>query len=564
MLTLLGEDHDPLNSWLSDQFINMAHKNTIHLYIIFCIILLCPVQGQSKVLRENVEEFITSERLAGNIPDIKRKFGNKLRGTNFSELNLNGVDLSGTELSSTNFKKTTLVGANLSTAHIYRADFEQANMQNVNFTDTNLDHCSFKNTDLRGAIKFGSNNKKWRQGVNAQEANLESTDLTGADLDKFDLTNANLSFAILTNASLANTKLYGANFYRAKLENTIFINALISNNERMLLSNKGALATKNDMEEAVENGVDFTGKNFESVNFSGFNLNGINLNNARLHSANLSGTQLQNAQLNKSFLAYSQIDNINLSNAQLKQCKFWRAEFNNVDLSNADFTGADLFGSTFINSNLEGTKFNGADLHETKFIGCNLQNTDFEGANIKYALFTKNNGISIKKENKLKRQAGRWRFEVLKSVNVFFENFYFYLYALFIVSTIILATFSRKKQAHKNNLWRVTTACNSFCLIPFTCIAFLLISGTGTVVQFNAGSSLHMNFWSLWVGVFMPLYYASIAILVALLISMSVLVINLLTKKIKSDKLLFVCYLVSSICLSFLSFYTLVKFMPTA
>jgi len=244
--------------------------NKVLTYCIILLFFLVPNNGQSEVLRQNLVDYIKSERSAGRTPDIKGKFGNEFWGTDFSKLDLRGVDLSEAELGSAIFKNATMVGANLSGAHIYLADFEQTNLQQANFTNTKLDRCSFKNADLRGIVKFGCKNS--HLGVNAQGVNLEGVDLTRADLANIDLSGANLSLTTLTNASLANTKLHGANFHKAEVQNTIFINSKIGNEKRIQLSEKGAIATKGDMEIAVVNGVDFTGHNFESANFSGSSL----------------------------------------------------------------------------------------------------------------------------------------------------------------------------------------------------------------------------------------------------------------------------------------------------
>jgi len=298
--------------------------------------------------------------------------------------------------------------------------------------------------------------------------------------------------------------------------------------------------------------------------FSEFNLSGIILNNARLHTADLSGTILEGAKLNGAFLSYSNTDNINLRNAQLKNSKFWWANFKNIDLSYADFSGANLNGSEFIKTNLESAKFNGADLHEAKFIGCNLNGVEFKEANLKYALFEKNEGISAEEKSKLKRQTSRWRFEVIQIVSKFLEQYYFLLYIFFILSTVTLAIVSKKKLIHKSKVWSCTTVCNTLLAIPLICFVFLTVSGTGTVVQFNVGSSIHMHFWSLWVGVFMPMYIGSTIIFILSLISMIFLVVSLLKKHVTQYKKIFVSYMLSSTCLSFMSLYTLMKFMPTA
>ena len=109
----------------------------------------------------------------------------------FSERNLNAVDLSGSSLRDTRFIRAQLVDANFTganaprakfiTANLAGAHFDEANVTEVDFTKANLTGATFRNADLRRARLF--------------RANLTGADLSGAKVEGADLLNANLSGA---------------------------------------------------------------------------------------------------------------------------------------------------------------------------------------------------------------------------------------------------------------------------------------------------------------------------------------------------------------------------------
>ena len=383
------------------------------LFTLVIIILLCPFGSfASDGNGEAVREYVKAERAAGRIPNLKR-FSEEI-SSNLSHLDLSDVDLSDTLLVGGDFTECDLRRANLTNAHIAFADFVRADIRNADFSGVNLDRCSFEYADLRGVKGFGSDSSGLREGVKARGANLSGVDLRGAILRLVDLQGADLSKADMTDAILDEVNLHGANITDVICKDTLAINAEMSEDQRDYLSQRGAIAKGQDLENRVANGVNFSGKDWMNIDVSNLNLKGALLNNVRFSYANLSGTQLQEAQLDGAKFAFTIFEGIDLSGSKLRNCELgWYQKFSKAKLCKADFTGSTSFFCKFIDSDLSEANFSQVDLNHAEFIRCNLSGTNFDGANVKYALFENNSGITDEKLAKLISMAKRWHLDFL-------------------------------------------------------------------------------------------------------------------------------------------------------
>ncbi|RCJ22633.1 hypothetical protein A6S26_21085 [Nostoc sp. ATCC 43529] len=114
----------------------------------------------------------------------------------------------------------SLAGLNLSGASLLQVTLTQ-----INFEQTNL-----SNAELIGANLAG--------------ANLQQANLTSANLQQANLAGANLQQANLTSANLQQANLMGVNLNFANLTNACLFDAIISESDKKLAADNGALFTK--------------------------------------------------------------------------------------------------------------------------------------------------------------------------------------------------------------------------------------------------------------------------------------------------------------------------------
>lgn len=130
-----------------------------------------------------------------------------LMGTDLRSANLTGADLRGIKLTGTDLRGKDLHDVDLRYAKLRGAKMSDANLSGAKLSDANL------------------------SGADLTRANLSGQDLSGQNLSDADLTGANLSGANLRYADLTGTKLTGANLS----------GALISEEQRALARQQGAV-----------------------------------------------------------------------------------------------------------------------------------------------------------------------------------------------------------------------------------------------------------------------------------------------------------------------------------
>ena len=156
----------------------------------------------------------------------------------------------------------------------------------------------------------------------------------------------------------------------------------------------------------------------------------------------------------------------------------------------------------------------------------------------------------------------RWRFEIADLVKSFLERSYGYFYVTFIILTAssLLPWIKRKP---KPGLWWCPTISNIICIGPFVGIILMFFSGTSSVVQLNTGSEISMGFWSLWVGMFLPFIFGSIASVGLSSLSIFLLLFLIITRSIKQNRSSFAFYVLSSTGFAYFTLYTLIQFAPS-
>jgi len=138
--------------------------------------------------------------------------------TNFSGINLSGLDFKNVVLSKSDFYKTDfgkrsiLIGVNLEKANLCGAKLPYAYMHSANLhdallEDANMERVTLPNANLQQVYLKGANLREaYLRGANLQNANLESANLKGATLADTNLAGANLKGAKVTPEQLAQAK----------------------------------------------------------------------------------------------------------------------------------------------------------------------------------------------------------------------------------------------------------------------------------------------------------------------------------------------------------------------
>ena len=142
-----------------------------------------------------------------------------LPGVDLSNRNLEDLNLGGANLTQANFERSSLKGANLQGAIL-----EGANLQGADLDGTRLEDANLEGADLRGAREMAFARIKGTPAFLPDDPYCErggpGVDLIFKNLQGCDWAGANLVGARLVNSDLSNTSLQGADLRLAHLINT--------------------------------------------------------------------------------------------------------------------------------------------------------------------------------------------------------------------------------------------------------------------------------------------------------------------------------------------------------
>jgi uncharacterized protein YjbI with pentapeptide repeats len=176
-------------------------------------------------------------------------------------------------------------------------DLNDADLRSTNLSGADLTHAHLKNADLRLADLTGTN---------LREANLDNAELSDAYLSRANLTGATLFGANLTDARITNARLSYATLDRATL-------------------------TRADLEQAALDRA-----TLEDTNLTSANLRNADLTSALLQGANLTATNLTNANLFGADLSLATIVTTVLRRTNLSHSTFQWTIVGRVDMSLAN------------------------------------------------------------------------------------------------------------------------------------------------------------------------------------------------------------------------------------
>lgn len=132
------------------------------------------------------------------------------------------------------------------------------------------------------------------------------------------------------------------------------------------------------LEQAVEQGGDFSKAKFWSADLSEANLEYAQMNQADLSLSQLQRTSLRGAQLRDAALVGAQLEEGDLTGAELEGASLRVADLRRVNLSganlkDADLSGANLQGALLLQAQLEGSNLRGVPLDGAVLLGANLR-----------------------------------------------------------------------------------------------------------------------------------------------------------------------------------------------
>jgi uncharacterized protein YjbI with pentapeptide repeats len=282
---------------------------------------------KNRILMRNIDDKITLLKSSGSCIFC-----------DFTQGNLEGIDLNGADLRYANFTDANLSNTNLSEANLSYANLSGSNLTDSNLKKAYLYETNLSNTDLTGVNLRGVTLKN----SNLTEVNLSRTNLDGVDLRNLDLTRVNLSGVDLSNKDFAGTILAQSNLSRANLSSANLTDAILSN----------ASLSETILTEA---------------NLSGVNLDGVDLRNLDLTRVNLSGVDLTNKDLTGTILIGANLSGVNLDGVDLRNLDLTRVNLSGVDLTNKDLTGTILKDAKKIRMSIKNSStLNWTALNETQ------------------------------------------------------------------------------------------------------------------------------------------------------------------------------------------------------
>lgn len=224
---------------------------------------------------------------------IENKNRNTSEVINFSNINLDNINLPWVEINGADFRNSSLKDSFLDYATLLDVDFESSNLSHAKLSDANLDKVNFKKTkllsvDFRNSkmrnVVFNENNisgsnfsnvvftnRLWE--VYGVDVSFRNTDMSKLHSLRATFINADFSKSKLNSAGLNGVNFADTNFDEANLEETNFLGSLLAGANFDNANLKNAI-----FDWAIINGADFrNAKNLDpkSLEKACFNPNGI-------------------------------------------------------------------------------------------------------------------------------------------------------------------------------------------------------------------------------------------------------------------------------------------------
>ena len=139
------------------------------------------------IQREPLDRLLFSELISNLCPQTI--IGAELIKKYFNNLNLGNAKFVLKELTFTNFSNSNLENVDLFYANLLNADLKDANLKGANLVYANLEGADFEGANLEGADFEGAN----LEGINLKGANLTGANFEGTNLESIDFEDIDLS-----------------------------------------------------------------------------------------------------------------------------------------------------------------------------------------------------------------------------------------------------------------------------------------------------------------------------------------------------------------------------------
>lgn len=331
----------------------------------------------------------------------------------FSDINLNGANLTNAKLEFVNFTNVNLENANLTEAEIGFCDFNNANFSNANLSNTIINFSNFIEANFQNANLTN---------IYVNDIDKHLCDFSRADFSKANCSNAvligNLTGAIFKDTNLngirfklnyimfpdCRTQLNNIDFTRCNLSGVDFTTLDLAGINLSSSDLSGAIFYKTDLINAILTDANLTNANLTNAKLTNTNLKYANLTNANLSNAYLQGADLENANLTRAILTKADLRNANLDNANLTDATInrihWRRlkidkiknlpekaylvwQLMNLGGVNQDLSGVDLSDDNLNDVNLEGANLSQSNLSDSDLSQASLTNANLSRANLR-------------------------------------------------------------------------------------------------------------------------------------------------------------------------------------
>lgn len=233
-----------------------------------------------------------------------------------------------------NLKKQQEAVPDLSGCDLSQSDLRGADLSQVQLKEANLRRA------LLGSARPDSGGRRTSlrcanlQGALLEHAQLHYTDLTEANLESTEMSGAYLTGAILHRANLRKADLFQAHFNEADLSGS---------------NCSDALFIKADLRKARFHQATLCFGQFREADLRGAVLSQANLSKASLHKADLSGARLDGA-----ILVEADLSEAKGAGAILRGSWLTGASLVRTDFQQADLTGCSIYGTSAWDVQLEG------------------------------------------------------------------------------------------------------------------------------------------------------------------------------------------------------------------
>jgi uncharacterized protein YjbI with pentapeptide repeats len=268
-LGVLLEDKDLTVSQCAARFVNHFDPRAILRWI------------ESSIARAGIPPCLDLHRLPG--VDLR---GLCAREIKLSHARLHGADVSFSDIRDASLNHADLRGGMLREANLDGSKGYHTSFSRADLTDAHAAGARWERADLRGAIL----RRVVLAGSYLRSCRFDEADLTNADLSSTDLTGASVDGALLVDVDFSHAELSGVHLSRAHLASSRFAHARL---EKVQL--EGIHLDKPDFSNAKMAGALLTGSHMRAASFEAADLHDAGLADVDWEGADLRGADLKHA-----------------------------------------------------------------------------------------------------------------------------------------------------------------------------------------------------------------------------------------------------------------------------